>query len=519
VALLWGSGSLAKITNEHEVIQSVNQALNTSLHSFDNWKSDCIQTGRCSIIEFDYYLSEQGSGNCKQVACGSMGIIVNTFIIDLERELGSQYIARNFTTIDSTVVIINVHIQSDISSGCDYNNTEIESKLSGLESKNYSSILNYTTQFIGNDTSGLYPIVTCPLVTIYKSSRSNNVIRGLRIIGAEVWTLSLILDCEFVNTTVYTQKSAIFNSTFRNSVLIFKKRTDSNFIVVSGCVFDMKSLDIRSLEFILFYDSQIFLSTYNTLLSLSKDVRIINSTLIFRGNNLIEEVNEMIIYGSVIKCDTTFTSNSSYPLFVISYSNDVLLYNTIISNCYHGRPVLRIEQVRDVDIKRLVVSNNSNTKTSGIVQFFNIRSLGIIDSMFEKNTASSAGAIYLDHVSSFFMSNVEFLDNESETNGGALLLEGREEFVPPLMFISQSVFTGNVAGNSGGAMLIGESQLSLTDTQFILNNAKGNGGAIATSGSTVIENSVFKSNTGQSGGAIYSTGVLKIRYVEHFTKL
>lgn len=136
-------------------------------------------------------------------------------------------------------------------------------------------------------------------------------------------------------------------------------------------------------------------------------------------------------------------------------------------------------------------------------------------STFEDNYAFSVstatgvgGAIFLDGPS--IVDNCTFKNNYAETNGGAIRVNDvRGESI----IIKNVICDSNGAGN-GGAIYLTDFNITVTDSEFINNDATENGGAIAFSNwctyGCSVNNSNFTGNTaGGEGNAIYGTSASK----------
>ena len=95
--------------------------------------------------------------------------------------------------------------------------------------------------------------------------------------------------------------------------------------------------------------------------------------------------------------------------------------------------------------------------------------------------------------------NSEFSDNS--VNNAIVLNEG-ELFVDSTVFASNIINANSVIYNNGIA--------DITSSNFTENINYGNGGAIYSTNSLYINNSVFTENEGINGGAVYSTGKLQV---------
>ncbi|MFK8013253.1 MAG: beta strand repeat-containing protein, partial [Marinicellaceae bacterium] len=92
----------------------------------------------------------------------------------------------------------------------------------------------------------------------------------------------------------------------------------------------------------------------------------------------------------------------------------------------------------------------------------------------------------------------DFINNYAR-NGGAILIRGGN--------YENVLFQGNTVYGSGGAISKNASPLTIINSQFIANQAFGNGGAISSANGVTLENVLFSGNkSNSSGGAINQNG-------------
>jgi len=148
---------------------------------------------------------------------------------------------------------------------------------------------------------------------------------------------------------------------------------------------------------------------------------------------------------------------------------------------------------------------------AGAIYVSNSSIITLADSLFQENRAAGAGAGALygyDIVLN--ISHTDFISNTADGNYGALRLEAYSGI--PELYLSDSLFQGNIAGNTAGGIGV-DGTLLITNTRFIANQAQnGDGGAIAFSTGTLsIINSTLSGNSASgNGGGVYSTGTLTV---------
>ena len=168
---------------------------------------------------------------------------------------------------------------------------------------------------------------------------------------------------------------------------------------------------------------------------------------------------------------------------------------------------------------------NENFAKNGGAAYLENAEVTFADSYFTGNYATEfGGAIYVDQSSSVVVDNIEFTGNsvksEDKGNGGAIFsLNGNVQ-------VNESTFTTNTSERNGGAIAIASDnvrddsvqQLSISNSEFVSNTAKQKGGAVFwydyetndRKGDLAIEQTTFKDNTANMGGAIYAENAFTV---------
>lgn len=139
----------------------------------------------------------------------------------------------------------------------------------------------------------------------------------------------------------------------------------------------------------------------------------------------------------------------------------------------------------------------------GDVQILNIRryiDLKIKDLTFYDGFDDSDGGAICHRNGTLTLIRVNFLENVSDGFGGAVACAGDS------LTILNSKFVGNVADLHGGAIDVHqETGTIIRDSEFIDNHSNSEGGALGSNGSALdVQHSLFKGNTaGKEGGAIW----------------
>lgn len=168
---------------------------------------------------------------------------------------------------------------------------------------------------------------------------------------------------------------------------------------------------------------------------------------------------------------------------------------------------------------------NENSAQNGGAAYLENAEVTFTDSSFTDNSATEfGGAIYVDQSSSVVVDNIEFTDNSVESedkgNGGAIFsLNGNVQ-------VNESIFTENSSKRNGGAIAIASDnvrddsvqQLSISNSEFVSNTAEKKGGAVFwydyetndRKGDLAIEQTTFKDNKANMGGAIYAENAFTV---------
>ncbi len=278
-----------------------------------------------------------------------------------------------------------------------------------------------------------------------------------------------------------------------------------------------------------------------------------NSNFVANGNNMR---NAAAIYnlGNTAITDSTFTSNTA--------SNGGAIYNaasgdkaltvtdlTFTSNTatLQGGAIRNSGTLNYIATKDQTISDNTASQQGGAI--YNSGTLNFTGGeyiSFVNNSAHGGGVISNRNNGNITgMNGMTFISNRTAAEGGALFNSGRITGFDGLSFnsnsavsayggavrndgliqggIKNSIFTSNT-GYSGGAIYntsTGANALTIADSIFTSNSASNRGGAIWNSGTvnyTATKAQTISGNTAvQLGGAIYNEGTLNFTGGEHIT--
>ncbi len=189
--------------------------------------------------------------------------------------------------------------------------------------------------------------------------------------------------------------------------------------------------------------------------------------------------------------------------------------NCTFSNNTTNRGALYPAYCANLEIDNCVFENNNNPTGFGAGMFsWQNRFLILTNCTFAGNTAQNAAGIYFDgrelnteDPENIIINNCTFTDNSTSGYGGGGFYVFRDSYT-----LTNSVFDGNVAGNSGGAIVNGGD-----DKTYIIENCEFKGGSAAFgSGMTnygansfaTIRNCLFEENFAETSGAGMINGFL-----------
>ncbi len=221
-----------------------------------------------------------------------------------------------------------------------------------------------------------------------------------------------------------------------------------------------------------------------------------------------------------------FTIEDGCTEAVSGSSNAILVNNQTIPST--RSPGIVVYYVDFIEFTNLVVRNNTNAasgQNAGAIYMFNgSGNLRNVTFLNNKTAGGSGGAMYTygssNIPSNINYYNVDFIGNVASTYGGGVYMGQYSN----LKFYDCSFVANTAAGNSGGGFYLGSSTSSADfyNTDFIDNVSETNGGAInaPNSGRMNINGGTFRNNnstTNNSGGAIYASAsglVLNIKGAE-----
>lgn len=242
--------------------------------------------------------------------------------------------------------------------------------------------------------------------------------------------------------------------------------------------------------------------TSNTTIHVAKGTYKINPANITKDITIIGENQKEVI----------FTSDNSTSIFSIQKGSNVHFKNFTIKD-FTSNTNAAITNYGNLALEDMQLYNNIGTTGANMGgSILNNGNLTIINTTFEKNTASFGAAIYNN--ANATIRNSSFVDNNIYNVGGAIYSNRGN------LTVDDSYFTLNRAV-SGAAIYSAFGNLKVNNTVFYDNDAERFfGGAIYSTGIAITSNSLFDSNHAtKDGGAITTTSnftIINCTFTENF---
>ena len=150
-------------------------------------------------------------------------------------------------------------------------------------------------------------------------------------------------------------------------------------------------------------------------------------------------------------------------------------------------------------IKDLIITNNSGDEGGGGGIFLYEASPSIIGCFITGNSTDDVGGGLYARYSNVSISDTKFISNEADLGSGCYL---RNESIPTLTNVD---FISNIAANSGGGILLKDNaDAIMTNIKVVSNIAEGLGGGIyLNNADPSIDYALVALNAGSAGGGIY----------------
>ena len=203
--------------------------------------------------------------------------------------------------------------------------------------------------------------------------------------------------------------------------------------------------------------------------------------------------------------------NNKYKFALVQANNYLTLTNITLKNYNSSGPGGAIQCLGQINIANATFINNTATSTAGgviTIQDFSNKHSTIEDCIFISNTAvkASGGAVNINYAR-VTINNTKFINNTAKGDygyGGAIYNMGT-------LTIENSLFEGNNNTQYIGGAIANDNKVTIVNTTFRDNYAGRYGGAIYHGANDLnIIDSTFEYNNASVGGAIYSTSKIDI---------
>lgn len=305
-----------------------------------------------------------------------------------------------------------------------------------------------------------------------------------------------------INDTKITFKNIVFKAAFSDSVPIIENDVE---LVFEDCKFvnNKSSNDSsliknnHSLKLVncSFSNNR---STDTSLIDNHGELVVLNCDFISNESNCDGGV--MSNSQSATISQSNFNGNSSKSNGGVIYNHvesTLDISNTTFANNHAGVEGGSIINAGNLNVLDCHFEQNTSGNTSGAI--YNVKSLEVEKSKFIKNQATFGGAIA--NMGEITLRDVQFSENYSESDGGALNNQGH-------IIIFNSGFENNNANNYGGA-ISNIATIEIKDSTFNNNSSVRDGGVINCStprSFLTVNNSTFNNNNSNFGGVISNFG-------------
>jgi predicted outer membrane repeat protein len=233
-----------------------------------------------------------------------------------------------------------------------------------------------------------------------------------------------------------------------------------------------------------------------------QNLTVANST--FAGLSAFGEASIILINSTVVFQTVNFTDNMQSVAGAIRANDSSIvqvLNSTFINNSgENGGAISMYNSSLFVNASTFTANDGPQ---GGAILFQNGTSsnLTVANTIFERNTANTGGAIFAQDCEASILSNNVFEDNTADGSGGALFQLGCGGA------LISNTFRSNNATAGGGGYLNNLPSLTLQNNLWTLNTAQVGAGGLDLQSvkAATITQDVYYLNSGQQGGAIFET--------------
>ena len=334
----------------------------------------------------------------------------------------------------------------------------------------------------------------------------------------------------FVNNNSQNNGGAIYNNGLLNSI---DDCYDNNKSIIAGAIYNNHDLTIKNDISLSNNNSQFKQDIYNANNIEVQNSKINIEEIIYNTNNVnnesvadletleylkneLKKSNEILLQKDIkikyadnmdeyiiIEDEIIFDGNGH----VIDFNNfnfnfkvnaDVIIKNVIFKNAHLKNPLFENNDNK-MEFENVTFLNNKTYIDSSLI--INNGTAIIFNSNFLNNICQNDPLI--KNINDLEITNSKFINNRVYSNY-SLVSNKHDVFGKARLSVANSYFKSNFNKYLGGTLDNGSNdELIVTETKFIKNHAKTNGGAITNAGNLKLKYCVFNNNSSNNGGTIY----------------
>ena len=252
---------------------------------------------------------------------------------------------------------------------------------------------------------------------------------------------------------------------------------------------------------------------YNSISKALGDVSAEKKTIVLENGTYFENNINIVKSVNIIGVDDAVVDGGNRAiLFKISNTSTVIMANLTLKNAFSNSVGAAVINNGNLCVDKVSFINNMARSSSAID---NSGNLLVINSYFEANRAIGRDGGAITNMGNTVVINSTFINNTAARNGGAIKHQGNR------FSVTNSTFIGNDAfgfDNYGGAIYIWASKAQITNSIF-KSNIGGYGGAVFISGGNLestalnVTRCVFEDNYGRGGSDLeIDDGVVNVTY-------
>lgn len=207
--------------------------------------------------------------------------------------------------------------------------------------------------------------------------------------------------------------------------------------------------------------------------------------------------------------DSTFNSNYADEdggAIYLRVGNGIIKDSNFTNNRAYYNGAVYLNSIQGT-VYKCTFTNNTATDSAGALGWVKKENGTIAYCRFTDNSAPRGGALYLNNGTEFYIRNSVFVNNNASKHGGAIFWDSGNEGR-----LIGCEFENNTAGELGGAVCWNNTQNGyIAHGRFIKNQAHEGGAIYLGESNMTITYSSFQDNTATSGGAIYNNGTISVK--------